>query len=71
MYYLKNKRKQNLSYFLLDHGIWSDTGSWRECIETTLKIKMQESVIRMKNRENRSKSQAAEKKYNQEESLNN
>lgn len=55
MYYLKDKRKQNLSYFLVDHGIWSDTGAWRECIEATLKFKMHESVLRMKRRETRNK----------------
>lgn len=62
MYYLDNKRKQSLSYFLLDHGIWSDTGAWRECIEATLKYKMFESVQRIKRREDRAKTQAAEKK---------
>jgi len=44
LYYLNNKRKQNITYYLLDHGIWSDTGAWRECIESTLKFKMAESV---------------------------
>jgi len=62
MYYLHNKRKQYLSYYLLDHGIWSDTGAWRVCIEINLKHKMHESIIRMKRRENRAKNAAAEKK---------
>ena len=50
LYYLNNKRKQYVSYYLVDHGIWSDTGAWRECIEATLKFKMKESVLRMKRR---------------------
>lgn len=37
----------------MDHGIWQDTGAWRECIETTLKLKMNESALRMKRRANR------------------
>lgn len=39
---------------MLDHGIWSDTGAWRECIEVTLKYKMDESEKRMKRRASRS-----------------
>ena len=46
----------------MDHGIWSDTGAWRECIEATLKYKMKESDIRMKRRDARAKSVAAEKR---------
>lgn len=37
----------------MDHGIWQDTGAWRECIETTLKLKMNEHTQRMKRRASR------------------
>ena len=37
LYYQNNKRKQNISMYLIDHGIWMDTGAWRECIDTVLK----------------------------------
>jgi len=29
--------------FLVDHGIWMDTGAWRECIDTVLKVRMEEA----------------------------
>ena len=44
LFFISNKRKQNLTYYLLDHGIWQDTGAWRECIEATVKYKIQEAV---------------------------
>jgi len=59
LYFVSNRRKQYLSYYLVDHGIWSDSGSWRECIEVHLKFKMHESVLRMKRRASRASSQAA------------
>jgi len=51
-----------LSYYIVDHGIWSDTGAWRECVEQHLRYKMSESDLRMKRRDSRAKSQAAEKR---------
>jgi hypothetical protein len=50
LYYQNNRRKQTIASYLVDHGIWSDTGAWRECIEVTLKHKMDESALRMKRR---------------------
>lgn len=46
LYFSSNRRKQYLSYYLVDHGIWTDTGAWRDCIEAHLKFKMSESVER-------------------------
>ena len=42
LFYQNKKRKQNISYYLVDHGIWTDTGAWRHCIEQTLKAKIAE-----------------------------
>lgn len=40
----------------MDHGIWADTGAWRECIEATLKYRMYESNLRLKRRQSRANS---------------
>jgi hypothetical protein len=42
-----------MSYYLLDHGIWADTGAWRECIDATLKYKMVEQANRLKRRDSK------------------
>ena len=47
LYYQHNRRKQTIAYYLVDHGIWCDTGAWRECIEETLKMRMREQAIRL------------------------
>lgn len=67
LYYLNNKRKQSMAYYLLDHGIWSDTGAWRECIEATLRYKMSEQAQRMKKRESRVRSLANERRKSMKE----
>ena len=51
VYFLDGKRKKSLCFYLLDHGIWSDIGSWRDCIDTQLKLKMIESEQRSKKRD--------------------
>lgn len=33
IYFKENQRKKQLSHYLIDHGIWQDTGCWRDCIE--------------------------------------
>ena len=57
LFFISNKRKQNLTYYLLDHGIWQDTGAWRECIEATMKYKIQEAINRQKRRDQYKKAQ--------------
>jgi hypothetical protein len=66
IFYQNNRRKQTIAQFLMDHGIWQDTGAWRDCIEANLKIKMNESALRMKRRASRA-SQAAPPKTEKEE----
>ena len=50
IYYQEKTRKKLLSFFLIDHGIWQDTGCWRDCIEKQIKQKILESQARMKRR---------------------
>ena len=45
------KRKVYLSTLIADHGIWSDTGNWRDCIEYMIKLKIEDALRRKKRRE--------------------
>ena len=45
------KRKVYLSSLIADHGIWSDTANWRDCIEYMLRLKMEDAYRRKKRRE--------------------
>ncbi len=36
---------------LLDHGIWSDVGNWRECLEHQVTSKIEDAIRRKKRRE--------------------
>ena len=53
----------------MDHGIWQDTGAWRECIETTLKLKMNESTQRMKRRASRASLALPQKQEKEEKDI--
>jgi len=45
------KRKVYLSTLIADHGIWSDTANWRDCIEYMIKLKIEDALRRKKRRE--------------------
>lgn len=55
IYFQERQRKKPLNLFLLDHGIWQDTGCWRDCIEKQVKIRIAESQERLKRRRASSK----------------
>lgn len=49
IYYLgAKKRKIYLHQSLFDHGIWSDISNWRECIQYTMKFKVDDAIRRRK-----------------------
>lgn len=45
------KRKTLLTHFIMDHGLWSDILSWKECIFINISEKMEESSQRIKKRQ--------------------
>ena len=45
------KRKVYLSSLIADHGIWSDLGNWRDCIDYMLRLKIEDAFRRKKRRE--------------------
>ena len=45
------KRKIYLSSLIQDHGIWSDSGNWRDTIENMLNLRMEDANRRRKRRE--------------------
>ena len=45
------KRKVYLSSLIQDHGIWSDTSNWRDCIDYMIRLKMEDAYRRKKRRE--------------------
>ena len=47
----KKKRKVHLSTLIADHGIWSDTGNWRDLIEYMINLKIEDAGRRRKRRE--------------------
>ena len=52
VYYMAaKKRKVYLSSLIADHGIWSDSANWRECIEYMLRLKIEDAHRRKKRRE--------------------
>jgi len=55
LYHTQNNRKTFLTQFLHDHGIWSNSMAWKECIELTMKKRMQESSERIKKRQEQKK----------------
>jgi hypothetical protein len=48
---VQKKRKVYLSSLLYDHGIWSDSNNWKECIEFIIKLKIEDAVKRKKRKE--------------------
>ena len=50
-YMAARKRKVYLSTLIADHGIWSDTANWRECIEYMIRLKIEDALRRKKRRE--------------------
>jgi hypothetical protein len=69
LFYQNNMRKQTISFYLLDHGIWSDTGAWRECIDSTLKQRMHDTNERLKRRGQRSTSNSRPSNEREKEGL--
>lgn len=45
-YMAARKRKVYLSSLIADHGIWSDTANWRECIEYMIRLKIEDALRR-------------------------
>lgn len=46
IYFVQKKRKVYLHALLYDHGIWSDSSNWKECIDFIIKIKIDDAVKR-------------------------
>lgn len=45
------KRKTYLSELLVDHGIWSDSSSWSDCIDFYLTSRIDDAIARKKRKE--------------------
>ena len=58
------KRKVFLSSLIQDHGIWSDSSNWRDCIEYMINLKIEDAFRRKKLKEQLdSKNKSAQKKF--------
>jgi len=51
VYIVENRRKTYLTYYMADHGMWTDILAWKECIMMNLNIRMQESNDRLLKRQ--------------------